>query len=241
MAGRNDASLVCGEVAALAGPLPHHEVHRALDPEGDDRHEVRAAVRPHRGQPVRLGGRGVGQPLFAPAPSAARDRSVLGARSVFIAELSHRATAERIRRGSTFSRITGASQVMRRCWASPRWSDPPSSDRVLIVTVGLEAQGGDERAVAVRRGCASTAEATSSATEPRATSPCRCLPAGAQALGRGLADFPSPRETCGPREQQWRPRDGADQPHDPIGRGSDPGRACGGRAKRDVRQRPCCA
>src|SRR4029453_18347783 len=52
--GADDAPCVGSEVPALAGALPRQEMERALDPEGDDWHEVRPPVRRDGGQPVVL-------------------------------------------------------------------------------------------------------------------------------------------------------------------------------------------
>jgi hypothetical protein len=57
--GPDDASFVGGEVAALAGSLAGEEVERAIDPEGDDRHEMWPAVRTDSGEPVVLSRRGM--------------------------------------------------------------------------------------------------------------------------------------------------------------------------------------
>src|SRR6185503_13133939 len=49
----DDAATVSEQVADLARPLASHDVQCAVDPERDDRHEVRLAIRARRREPAR--------------------------------------------------------------------------------------------------------------------------------------------------------------------------------------------
>ena len=51
-AGRDGASTIRGDVPCLLRPLPRHDVHRAIDPEGDHGHQVRSTIRSCRRQPA---------------------------------------------------------------------------------------------------------------------------------------------------------------------------------------------